>query len=71
MPKDDAINPDHYKSHPSGIEAITILEWLPYNVGSAMKYLWRAGLKKTTTREEDLTKAMWFIERELKRLKKN
>lgn len=67
--KPDPINPDHYKSHPSGIEAIDILEHLPYNVASAMKYLWRCGLKQTAQPEEDLKKAEWFIQREQKRLK--
>lgn len=67
--KEDSINPDHYKSHPSGVEAITILEHLPYNVASAMKYLWRCGLKQTAQPEEDLKKAEWFIARERQRLK--
>ena len=52
--KTDPINPSHYRSHPSGVEAIEILEHLPYNIASAMKYLWRCGLKETAQPEEDL-----------------
>ena len=32
--KTDPINPSHYRSHPSGVEAIEILEHLPYNIAS-------------------------------------
>lgn len=67
-PEADPINrPSHYTSHPSGVECITITEHLPFNVGNAIKYLWRASLKKATP-EEDLRKALWYVARELKRL---
>lgn len=62
--KNDSINPQHYKSHPSGVEAIEILEHMPYNIGSAMKYLWRCGLKQSAEDDEELAKAAWFIARE-------
>ncbi len=38
--------PTHYTSHPSGIECIEISEHYDFCVGNAIKYLWRAGLKK-------------------------
>ena len=38
-------------------------------IGNAMKYLWRAGLKGDAV--EDLKKAVWYIEREIKRLERN
>lgn len=61
----DAVNhPPHYQSHPSGVEAITILEHMTFNVGNAMKYLWRADLKNGV---EDLRKAEWYIRREIER----
>ena len=42
----DPINhPPHYTQHPSGVECITITEHYNFNVGNAIKYLWRAGLK--------------------------
>lgn len=64
----DLVNhPPHYKSHPSGIECIQITEHLNFNLGNAIKYIWRAGLKSKTP-IEDLRKARWYIEREIKRL---
>lgn len=63
----DLINhPPHYTSHPSGIECIEITRHFNFNVGNAIKYLWRAGLKANAT--EDLRKARWYIEDEIKRL---
>lgn len=62
----DIINrPPHYNQHPEGIECIQVTEWMPFNLGNAVKYLWRAGYKGAT--DEDLSKAIWFIERERKR----
>jgi hypothetical protein len=62
----DAINqPPHYTKHPSGIECIAITEHMNFNLGNAMKYLWRADLKSDW--ESDLKKAVWYIERELAR----
>ena len=36
-------HPPHYNAHPSGVECITVIEWMSLNVGNAVKYLWRAG----------------------------
>ena len=65
----DNINPSHYKSHPSGVECIVITEHMTFNLGNATKYIWRAGLK-STNQVEDLQKAIWYIQREIMRLKK-
>ena len=62
-------NPQHYKLHPSGVECIQITEHMNFNLGNAIKYLWRAGLKGDPV--EDLEKAAWYIEREIKRIKKD
>lgn len=62
---DNVNHPKHYNSHPSGVECITIVEHMGFNVGNAMKYLWRAGLKPDTSAVEDLEKAKWYIEREI------
>lgn len=43
---------------------------MTFNVGSAMKYLWRAGLKGGSPRVEDLKKAAWYINREIEKLTK-
>ena len=61
-------HPKHYNQHPGGIECIDVIEHMPHNVGAAVKYLWRVGLKGDREDEErDLRKAVWYIERELKR----
>lgn len=65
--KNDPINPNHYRSHPSGVEAIAVCEHFGFNVGCAIKYLWRAGLK-TASPLEDLKKAAWYIQREIERV---
>lgn len=66
-PHDPVSRPKHYTSHPSGIEAIVITEHMSFCIGSAMKYLWRAGQKGAQL--EDLRKARWFIDREISRIK--
>jgi hypothetical protein len=68
--RDDPIRPRHYRSSPSGVECIDVVEHMTFNVGSAMKYLWRAGLKGGSPRVEDLKKAAWYINREIEKLTK-
>jgi hypothetical protein len=66
----DAVNsPQHYNLHPSGVECITVVEHMTFNVGSAMKYLWRAGLKPGSDLVQDLEKAQWYLAREIGRLR--
>lgn len=65
----DPVNhPSHYTSHPSGVEAITITRHCNFNVGNAIKYLWRHGLKDDRQAVQDLEKAVWYIQDEIKRL---
>lgn len=65
----DAVNhPPHYNAHPSGVECITVTEHMNFNIGNAVKYLWRAGLKSDDP-ITDLEKASWYALREVKRLK--
>lgn len=60
----DTVNhPAHYTSHPSGIECIQITEHMSFNLGNAIKYLWRADEKGAPI--EDLKKAVWYIQREI------
>lgn len=63
----DAINPDHYKSHPSGIECIQVTEHFNFNLGNCIKYLWRSALKHKTP-VDDLKKARWYLDREIQRV---
>lgn len=65
---DNVDHPEHYNKHPSGIECIEIVQHFEFNVGNAIKYLWRAGLKETSTYEEDLEKARKYIDFELQRV---
>jgi hypothetical protein len=58
-------NPRHYTSHPSGVECIQVVEHMPFCLGNAMKYIWRAGLKDDEV--TDLRKAVWYLEREIRR----
>jgi hypothetical protein len=55
----------HYTSHPSGVECIAVTEHFPFNIGNAIKYLWRANEKGTPI--EDLRKAAWYVAREIAR----
>ena len=65
----DSVNhPTHYTSHPSGVECIQITEHMNFNLGNAVKYIWRASLKGKEV--EDLHKARWYIDREIGRLVK-
>lgn len=75
--KKEMVNhPDHY--HPGTYEAINVIEaWdLNFNLGSAIKYISRCGLKpdaelsKKEKTLEDLRKAAWYINREIERLSK-
>ena len=58
---DSVEHPSHY-AHPSGVEAIDICEYLTFNLGNALKYLWRAGKKGPAA--EDYRKAAWYLRRE-------
>ena len=68
-PHDPVNHPKHYTSHPSGIECIQITEWMGFNVGNAIKYLWRADEKGNAL--EDLRKAVWYVNREIEKRGKN
>lgn len=75
--KKEMVNhPAHY--HPGTYEAINVIEaWdLNFNLGSAIKYISRCGLKpdaelsKKEKTIEDLKKAAWYVNREIERLSK-
>ena len=68
VPTVDTINPRNYKSHPSGVECIQVIEHMTFNLGNVVKYIWRADLKNGV---EDLKKARWYLYREIARLEKS
>jgi hypothetical protein len=61
-------HPVHYNKHPSGVECWTIVRHMSFNIGSAMKYLWRNGIKPGEDAVTDLRKAINYINDEIKRL---
>lgn len=72
--EDNVNHPKHYTEHPSGIECIEITRHCCFTIGNAIKYLWRAGLKKDSSLTdkqkelEDLKKAVWYINDRIKQL---
>ena len=63
---EDPINPSHYRRHPSGVECIEITRHLNFNVGNAIKYIWRYQDKGDPI--ENLKKAQWYLDDEIRRL---
>ena len=65
-------HPDYYNSHPSGIECIDIIRHYCFDIGNAIKYLWRKkkkkeiGLDEKQKEIEDLKKAIWYIKDRIK-----
>ena len=64
-----AVNPEHYQGFSNGAQPVDIAEHLSFNLGNALKYISRAGRKGDAV--EDLSKARWYIDRELNRLESN
>lgn len=64
-------HPEHYNklgaktSTGVHIECIDVVRCMSFNIGNAVKYLWRADEKGAPL--EDLRKAVWYIEDELRR----
>jgi hypothetical protein len=65
-PAEDAINPSHYRRHPSGIECIEVTRHMNFNTGNAIKYIWRYLDKDDPV--ENLKKAQWYLDDEIRRL---
>lgn len=65
----DPVNsPAHYSRHPSGIECIQVVEHMGFNLGNAVKYIWRCDLKRDAI--EDLEKSVWYLTREIEKRKR-
>lgn len=64
---DNVNHPPHYTASESGVECIDIVEHMSFNLGNAVKYLWRRDLKGRTM--EDVQKAAWYLAREQRRLR--
>lgn len=56
-------NPPHYNSHPAGIEAIDVLRHSTnYDLGQAIKYIWRVMWGGKHNDVEDISKAIWYLQ---------
>ena len=68
--KENVDHPKHYLKE-TGHEVIDVINaWsLNFELGSAIKYIARAGKKNKDKIEEDLNKALWFIQFEIDKLK--
>lgn len=64
MSEDIVNHPKHYEAcgH-DGYQPIDLIEHYPFALGSAMKYLFRAGKKAGNSTELDLSKARWYLRR--------
>lgn len=74
--EDNVNHPSHYTwlKEKAGIEVIDITRHLSFDRGNAVKYLLRAGRKGSpgSGKEiEDLKKAIWYIQDEIKQLEKD
>lgn len=66
--EDNVNHPSHYTAY-KGLEVIDLTEQMNFNLGNAVKYICRAGLKSPESLVEDLEKAAWYIAREIERIK--
>ena len=67
----DVVNhPAHYTD--GKIEVIDVIEdkGLNFHRGNAVKYIARAGKKDPNREIEDLQKAVWYLNREIERLRR-
>lgn len=69
-----AVNPQHYQGFSNGAQPVDIAEHLSGNGAQALKYIARSTRIDGGNKGEvlqDLQKAKYFIEREIKRLESN
>ena len=67
----DIYNPDYYRT--GKIEVADFIEDKGFNffLGNVVKYVSRAGMKKDNSAVQDLKKAQWYLDREIKCLEGN
>jgi len=65
--KSEVDHPDHYNWLP-GTECIDVAEHFNFNLGNAVKYIWRVETKEISGALVDLRKARWYVDREIKRM---
>lgn len=68
----DSVNhPSHYNSGKIEVADFIADQKLNFDRGNAVKYLCRAGKKNPDKEIEDLNKAKWYIEHEIKTIEEN
>jgi hypothetical protein len=72
MTHDPVDHPSHYTGSAAScpgcgrtIECIDVVRHMTFNLGNAVKYVWRADLKNAPI--EDLRKAVWYLNNEIER----
>lgn len=70
--KEAVDHPAHYGGEDNPYEHIKVVEaWgLNYALGNCTKYICRAGKKNKDTELEDLKKARWYLDYEIRRLER-
>ena len=65
-------HPDYYQLD-GGLETIDVIDSLGlgpgFELGCAIKYIFRAGKKPGTTTQEDIKKAIWYLDHYVQKLK--
>lgn len=72
MSKEQINHPDHYGGKENPYEAIKVIRAhdLNFALGNAIKYILRAGKKDSNTKEQDLKKAVWYLQNEIENTQK-
>ena len=66
--KKELVNHPDYYNWIKSVECIDVVEHFNFNLGNAIKYIWRCGRKNPDKIKEDLNKAIWYIQRELAKI---
>lgn len=64
-------HPNHYGGEDNIYEAIKVIEaWdLNFKLGNTLKYISRAGKKNNSELLQDLEKSLWYLNREINKIK--
>lgn len=65
---DPVNNPAHYTQYP--VEVIELTRHMSFDRGNAVKYIARAGFKDKATEKQDIEKAIWYLQDDLKELER-
>jgi len=70
MSKESVNHPGHYGGKDNPYEAIKVIDaWdLGFYLGNTVKYISRAGKKHPEKEIEDLKKALWYLDKKIKKL---